>query len=59
MYGLFDFRTPQYIVRDPELIKHIGVKNFDHFEDRQTFSEADIDKLWGNSIFFMKGEKNK
>ncbi|XP_031630672.1 probable cytochrome P450 9f2 [Contarinia nasturtii] len=57
VYGFFDFRNPQYVVRDPELIKHIGVKSFDHFEDRIGFADADIDKLWGNSVLFMKGEK--
>lgn len=57
IYGLFDFRKPQYIVRDPEAIKQIAVKDFEHFEDHQPFTDEKTDKLWGNSLFFMKGEK--
>lgn len=55
--GMFDMRTPQYVARDPEAIKQIGVKNFDHFEDHQSFTDDSIDKLWGNNLFFLKGEK--
>jgi cytochrome P450 family 9 len=31
--GMFDLLRPSYVVRDPELIKHITVKDFDHFVD--------------------------
>jgi cytochrome P450 family 9 len=31
--GMFQFLQPMYMVRDPELIKHITVKDFDHFVD--------------------------
>lgn len=44
-------------MRDPRAIKHIAVKAFDHFEDHQNFTNAEADKLWGNSLLFMKGEK--
>ncbi|XP_055306358.1 uncharacterized protein LOC129570685 [Sitodiplosis mosellana] len=57
IYGMFDFRVPQYILRDPEAIKKIGVKDFDSFEDHRTFTDEKTDKLFGNSLFFMKGEK--
>lgn len=50
--GLFDFRTPQYIIRDPDVIKQIAVKDFDHFEDHQSFTDEKVDKLWGNVLFF-------
>lgn len=45
--GMFTFRTPQYLVRDPEIIKQIAVKDFDHFEDHSAFTDEKIDKLWG------------
>ncbi|XP_031624489.1 probable cytochrome P450 9f2 [Contarinia nasturtii] len=57
VYGLFDFRTPQYIIRDPELYKQIAIKDFDHFEDHYAFLDDTSDKLWGNSLFLMSGEK--
>lgn len=47
---------PQYIVRDPDAIKQIAVKGFEYFEDQVSFPDK-TDKLWGNTLFFMKGEK--
>lgn len=44
---MFAFRTPQYLVRDPEIIKQIAVKDFDHFEDHSSFADEKIDKIWG------------
>lgn len=29
--GLFDRKTPIYLLKDPELIKQVGVKDFEHF----------------------------
>lgn len=43
------------MVRDPEIIKQIAIKDFDHFEDHQSF--ADVGDLWGSSLFFMKGQR--
>ncbi|XP_055314969.1 LOW QUALITY PROTEIN: probable cytochrome P450 9f2 [Sitodiplosis mosellana] len=57
IYGLFDFRAPQFIVRDSKLYKHIFIKSFDNFEDHNTFVDEKTDKLWGNALFLMKGEK--
>lgn len=45
------------MVRDPEIIKQIGIKDFDNFEDHQSFTDEKIDSLWGNSLFLMKGQK--
>lgn len=54
---MFDFRAPQYVIRDPELFKQITIKDFDHFEDHRGFFDASSDNLWGNALNFMKGEK--
>lgn len=35
--GAFDFRKPIVVLRDPETIKQVVVKDFDHFEDHQNF----------------------
>ncbi|XP_037038783.1 probable cytochrome P450 9f2 [Bradysia coprophila] len=55
--GLFGFRQPQFLLRDPDVIKQIAVKDFDHFEDRFKFIDPKLDKLWGNSLFLMESEK--
>lgn len=57
IYGIFDFRTPQYIIRDTETYKQITIKDFEHFEDHYAFVDERSDKLWGNSLFFMRTEK--
>lgn len=48
---------PTYMLRDPELYKHIAVKNFDSFVDHQFIIEPQMDSLMGNTLFLMRGEK--
>lgn len=57
VYGMFDFRVPRYVIREPEGIKQIAIKDFDHFEDHATFTDEKTDSLFGNNLFFMKGER--
>ncbi|CAL8109398.1 unnamed protein product [Orchesella dallaii] len=57
VYGVYEGRTPRLYVTDPEMIRRIMVKDFDHFYDR-TVPE------WGHEIFdnlldFLPGEKWK
>ncbi|KAI5711173.1 hypothetical protein M8J75_014791 [Diaphorina citri] len=35
--GLYEGRRPSLMLRDPELIKHVMVRDFEHFVDRPTF----------------------
>lgn len=44
-------------MRDPELIKHMAIKDFDHFEDHRSFLDDNMDELFGNSLFMLKGSK--
>ncbi|XP_037038784.1 probable cytochrome P450 9f2 [Bradysia coprophila] len=55
--GVFSFRAPQYLLRDPEVIKQIAIKDFDHFGDRYKFIDPKVDKLWGNSLFLMEHDR--
>ena len=59
MYGSFEVRSPSYILRDPELIKKIIVKDFDFFVDRRAFISAESDPLFGNALFSLTGQKWK
>ncbi|XP_055381582.1 probable cytochrome P450 9f2 [Condylostylus longicornis] len=59
VYGIFEVRNPIISIRDPDLIKQITVKDFDHFVNhRQILSEHD-DPLFGNSLFNMLDSKWK
>ncbi|XP_058837420.1 probable cytochrome P450 9f2 isoform X2 [Topomyia yanbarensis] len=60
--GGFDFINPVWIVRDPELIKRIGVKDFDHFVDRMPVfthpdEEVDRERLIENILLALRGQK--
>lgn len=54
---MFDFREPMFIVRDPEVMKQICIKDFDHFRDHRSIVDADTDVTAGSTIFLLKGEK--
>ena len=53
-YGVYFLGAPSYSIRDPELIRRILVKDFDHFVDRQenifaTFSNSKTDEVYSLS----------
>ncbi|EEZ99187.1 cytochrome P450 9e2 [Tribolium castaneum] len=55
--GIFQFNTPILLIRDPELIKSIAIKNFDNFVDHYGFANDDIDPLWAKNLFASQGER--
>ncbi|KAI4478671.1 hypothetical protein M0804_011699 [Polistes exclamans] len=51
--GFYVFDKPFFLVRDPELIKHVLVKDFDYFSDK--YSRTDIkDRLGWTNLFMIK-----
>ncbi|KAG0728944.1 Cytochrome P450 3A29 [Chionoecetes opilio] len=38
MCGLYDFFSPVLVIWDPEMLKHVFVKDFDHFGDLRDFN---------------------
>ncbi|XP_060802800.1 probable cytochrome P450 9f2 [Amyelois transitella] len=54
--GFIEFMRPTIMVRDPELIKQITVKDFDHFVDHKDFF-SDFAPLMKASILSMTGDK--
>ncbi|EAT33128.1 AAEL014613-PA [Aedes aegypti] len=63
VFGMFDLMTPTYVIRDPELIKQVGVKDFDHFVDHeQVFGNSSYDHpnlLTGKTLFSLTGSRWK
>ncbi|XP_062558845.1 probable cytochrome P450 9f2 [Armigeres subalbatus] len=61
--GMFDTVTPFFVIRDPELIKQIAVKDFDHFMDHQPFfgepddSEDHPHALFKRILFALNGQR--
>lgn len=57
MFGIFDFRKPLIILRDPQLIKQLTVKDFDHFENHRMFLDENADEVFGSSLIALRGHK--
>ncbi|XP_055539818.1 probable cytochrome P450 9f2 [Wyeomyia smithii] len=57
--GMFQFRRPGYLLHDPELVKLITIKDFDHFTDHSNVVPIDVDPFLGRSLFFMEGQRWK
>ncbi|KAB0793102.1 hypothetical protein PPYR_12722 [Photinus pyralis] len=55
--GVYYFLKPGLVLRDPELIKLIFVKEFETFPEHNTFTSVEADPIWSNSLFAMPGEK--
>ncbi|XP_059607444.1 probable cytochrome P450 9f2 [Phlebotomus argentipes] len=54
-FGSFEFRTPVVVLRDPELIKYLAVKEFDNFSDRRDVFTADTNSILSKTLFLLKG----
>ncbi|XP_066991533.2 cytochrome P450 9e2 [Anabrus simplex] len=55
--GIFQFLEPLVIVKDPELIKRIAVKDFEFFTDHQETIPENADSLFSKNLISLKGEK--
>lgn len=53
--GYHQFSTPILMIRDPELIKQIAIKDFDVFAEHNAFVPEEVDPLWANGLFASKG----
>lgn len=42
--GIFEFRQPVLVIRDPETIKQVFVKDFDYFEDHRTVMDDKVSR---------------
>ncbi|KAL1386787.1 hypothetical protein pipiens_012807 [Culex pipiens pipiens] len=61
--GFYDLMNPIFMLRDPDVIKKIGVKDFDVFMDHTptmagaTEAEVSGEQLFANSLFALRGSK--
>jgi cytochrome P450 family 9 len=54
--GTFQLMQPVYLVRDPELIKLVTVKDFEHFVDLPAFIPEDHEPILTKSLQALKGK---
>ncbi|XP_037949115.1 cytochrome P450 9b2-like [Teleopsis dalmanni] len=57
--GFFDFRNPVYFINEPEMIKKICIKDFDHFPNHTPFINVDDDPLLAGILTIMKDQRWK
>eukprot|EP00092_Neocalanus_flemingeri_P035217 GFUD01038321.1.p1 GENE.GFUD01038321.1~~GFUD01038321.1.p1 ORF type:complete len:542 (+),score=134.82 GFUD01038321.1:26-1627(+) len=62
-FGTFLLGKPVLAINDANFLKHIEVKDFDHFVDRfgdasnkKLFSGGDTDKIWGQQLTGINGD---
>ncbi|KAF2894714.1 hypothetical protein ILUMI_11459 [Ignelater luminosus] len=53
--AFYQFNLPSLMLRDPELIKQIGVKDFEAFPEHTMFAPEESDPLWAKNLFAMPG----
>ncbi|CAG9773838.1 unnamed protein product [Ceutorhynchus assimilis] len=56
-YGIYQFMKPKLVVRDPDLIRRITVKDFDHFVDHVAMADPKADPLFAKNLLGLKGEE--
>uniref|UniRef100_A0AAR5PXI1 Cytochrome P450 n=1 Tax=Dendroctonus ponderosae TaxID=77166 RepID=A0AAR5PXI1_DENPD len=57
--GMYQFSIPTLVIKDPELLKQLTVRDFDHFTDHRILVDADADPLWSGNLFALTGRKWK
>ncbi|KAJ3665306.1 hypothetical protein Zmor_000807, partial [Zophobas morio] len=55
--GVYEFAKPVLLIRDPELIKSLTIKNFEHFVDHAGFVASGIDPIWEKGLFASQGDR--
>ena len=54
--GIFSFDKPSLLIRDPELVNNILVKDFQYFMDRTFSFEDKFDPVFGKVLCILKGQ---
>ncbi|XP_011705626.1 PREDICTED: cytochrome P450 9e2-like, partial [Wasmannia auropunctata] len=49
--------SPAVLLRDPELIRDVLVKNFEHFPDHRSFLDESVEPLFTKNIFSLRGDR--
>lgn len=53
---MFSFGIRMYVLTDPEMIKRVTIRDFDHFVNHNELL-GDVDRVFGKSLFGMHGQK--
>lgn len=53
--GYYQFTKPILLLRDPDLIKQICVKDFDAFPERRDNIPEEVEPLWTKNLVAVNG----
>ena len=56
---MFEFKHPTYFIRDPDIIKRLAIKEFDHFTDHRLVLDEEVEPLFAKGLFGLTGQKWK
>ncbi|KAL1488615.1 hypothetical protein ABEB36_014418 [Hypothenemus hampei] len=56
-YGIYRFSNPVLVVRDPDLIRRITVKDFGYFVDRVSITNSKADPIFARNLISLKGDE--
>lgn len=55
--GTFEFMKPLYVIRDPDLVKQICIKDFDIFVNHRVAIDKHVDPMFGRNLFVIKDQR--
>nr|BBE49549.1 cytochrome P450 monooxygenase [Adoxophyes honmai] len=55
--GRYEFMAPFLLIKDPELLKRITVKDFDYFVDRSRVIDEKIEPLFGRALVGLRSDE--
>lgn len=58
-FGIFILGKPYLVIRDPEIIKSITIRDFHNFDDRTFACDKNADVMSGNSLFILRNPEWK
>ncbi|KAG5871669.1 hypothetical protein JTB14_032274 [Gonioctena quinquepunctata] len=53
-FGIYIMGQPYLVLRSPEIIKSVTIRDFNNFDDRTFACDVNADPMAGNSLFIMK-----
>ncbi|XP_067005886.2 cytochrome P450 9e2 [Anabrus simplex] len=55
--GIYEFRNPLFFIRDPEIVKQVCVKDFDHFMNHRKAVSEKTDPFFSKSLFGLQDKR--
>lgn len=54
---MFEGKKPMILIKDLELLKKVGIKDFESFHDHRGIIESNEADLFASNLFSMRGDR--